>query len=81
MAYKRTLYFIILGNKPGSAASRRPAKTTISVNDRVSVYLELAEAHRLLGNQVRLSCALYYLRTASRYFKQFWPENGKTVYH
>ncbi|XP_060575597.1 tetratricopeptide repeat protein 21B-like isoform X3 [Ruditapes philippinarum] len=41
----------IKGNKPGSAASRRPAKTTIGVNDRVSVYLELAEAHRLLGNQ------------------------------
>ena len=27
-------------------------KNTISVNDRVSVFIELAEAHRLLGEQV-----------------------------
>ena len=44
--------YVYSGGKSGSAGSRRPAKTTISVNDRVSVFLELAEAHRLLGNQV-----------------------------
>ena len=44
------LYYI--GGKSGSAGSRRPVKTTIGVNDRVSVFLELAEAHRLMGNQV-----------------------------
>lgn len=41
----------VKGGKSGSAGSRRPAKIVISVNDRVSVFLELAEAHRLLGNQ------------------------------
>ena len=44
--------FYCTGGKSGSAGSRRPVKTTIGVNDRVSVFLELAEAHRLLGNQV-----------------------------
>lgn len=46
------LLFFLPGGKSGSAGSRRPVKTVISVNDRVSVFLELAEAHRLLGNQV-----------------------------
>ena len=50
--------FYYLGGKSGSAGSRRPVKTTIGVNDRVSVFLELAEAHRLLGNQVYIA---YYL--------------------
>ena len=35
---------------------KRAVKTQISVNDRVSVFLELAEAHRLLGNQVLCYC-------------------------
>ena len=35
---------------PGGAG--RMVKNTISVNDRVSVFIELAEAHRLLGEQV-----------------------------
>ncbi|KAL3836422.1 hypothetical protein ACJMK2_021855 [Sinanodonta woodiana] len=37
------------GGKGGQA--RRQPKTEISVNDRVSVFLELAEAHRMLGEQ------------------------------
>ncbi|WAR05764.1 TT21B-like protein [Mya arenaria] len=41
----------IKATRGGSAASRRPTKSNIGTNDRVSVYLELAEAHRLLGNQ------------------------------
>ncbi|XP_052258735.1 tetratricopeptide repeat protein 21B-like isoform X2 [Dreissena polymorpha] len=41
----------IKGARAGSASSKRPVKTSISTNDRVSVYLELAEALRLLGNQ------------------------------
>ncbi len=38
---------------PGRAGSK-PKKIDISVNDRVSVFLELAEAHRILGQQVRV---------------------------
>lgn len=51
MVVRCFLYYNV-GSKSGPGASRKPARSNISVNDRVSVYLELAEAHRILGNQV-----------------------------
>ena len=42
-----------LGLRVVSALSSGKQTAQISVNDRVSVFLELAEAHRVLGEQVR----------------------------
>ena len=43
----------ILSLRVVSALSSGKQTAQISVNDRVSVFLELAEAHRVLGEQVR----------------------------
>ena len=38
----------------GRHSAGKKERNVISVNDRVSVFLELADAHRLLGEQVKL---------------------------
>ena len=43
----------------GRHSAGKKERNVISVNDRVSVFLELADAHRLLGEQVRLSAYFY----------------------
>ena len=49
-----TFYFVTV-----SSLSSGKQSVQISVNDRVSVFLELAEAHRVLGEQVRGAVVLH----------------------
>ena len=61
---KKTLQGAILlpGVKTiGRKASAKQRSAEISVNDRVSVFLELAEAHLALDEQVTLWLIHYYL--------------------
>ena len=50
-----TFYYYGFNQCTGRSGSRSK-KVDISVNDRVSVFLELAEAHRTLDQQVKNVC-------------------------